>query len=262
MNLNNINKSLAFLVFFSNFAFAQEKLIQLQVENREPDTIPILQSIKSDDARNLILIPGGRSGTGEIRNGLPSSRNFLVRSRDRFQKEGFNTFILFRAKSVAPEIMITTYRNEQAHLDEIQTLLNYIKNQTSGDIWIIGTSMGTISAVSAALKLKTSRIKGVILTASVTTYASGNLSTQNFDDIQLPVFMVHHEKDECFATTPDEARRVFNNIKAEIRKDFLFVNGGGPAKGDPCHNQHWHGFIGIEALVVNSIVNWIKDPNR
>jgi hypothetical protein len=34
--------------------------------------------------------------------------------------------------------------------------------------------------------------------------------------------------------------------------------GGGPASGDPCQNQHWHGFIGIENNVTSQIIKWIK----
>jgi hypothetical protein len=49
------------------------------------------------------------------------------------------------------------------------------------------------------------------------------------------------------------------NFKNSQNKEFKMVGGGGPASGDPCQNQHWHGFVGIESQVTSHIVKWIKE---
>jgi hypothetical protein len=247
------------LTFLCFLASANEQLISLPIEGRSSDHIPVLQNKKTNDAVNLILIPGGNAGTGEVRNGIPSSQNFLVRSRGYFDLAGFNTYVLFRAKSVAPNVMATTYRNDKEHMKEVQSLINYIASSNSGPIWLVGTSMGTISATSAALQLTNPKVKGLVLTASVTKQAPGNLSSQNLQEIKLPVLMIHHEADGCFACIPTEARDLFANFKNSPRKDFNLVGGGGPVSGDPCQNQHWHGFVGIENEVTSLIVKWLKD---
>lgn len=255
-----MKKLLAALVLaMCSIVSAQEQLESLTIEGRENDSIPILKNVKSSDAVNLILIPGGNSGTGEIINGLPSSQNFLVRSRGKFQSTGFNTYVLFRAKSVAPNAMATTYRNDQEHLKEILSLINNIEKNSSGPIWIIGTSMGTISATNAALNLKSQRLKGIVLTASVTQKAPGNLSKQKLEDIRMPVLMLHHESDACFACVPSEAKELFKNFSNAPTKEFSMISGGGPALGDACQNQHWHGFVGVEEIVTNQISKWIRD---
>ena len=247
------------LIFLCSLAFAEKQLINLPIDGRPNDHIPILQNKKTNDAINLILIPGGNSGTGEIKNGIPSSQNFLVRSRGDFDSAGFNTYILFRAKSVAPNAMATTYRNDKEHMREIQSLIKHITSNNSGPIWLVGTSMGTISAISAALQLTNSNIKGLVLTASITKKAPGNLASQSLQEIKLPVLMIHHEADACFACIPTEAKYLFMNFKNSQNKDFKMFGGGGPVSGDPCNNQHWHGFIGIESQVTAHIVKWIKE---
>lgn len=250
---------LTVMIFMCSLACAQEQLIKLSIEGRPNDHVPILQNNKDNDSVNLILIPGGNAGTGEVINGFPSSRNFLVRTRYDFADAGFNTYILFRAKSVSANLMTTTYRNDKEHVREIQSLINYISNTNSGPIWLVGTSMGTISATTAALQLSSSQVKGLVLTASVTNHAPGNLSSQRLEDIKLPVLMIHHDADACFACVPIEAKNLFMNFKNVQKKDFLMVKGGGPVYGDPCQNLHWHGFIGVEKQVTSNIVKWIKD---
>ena len=247
------------LIFLCSLAFAEEQLINLPIDGRSNDHIPILQNKKTNDAINLILIPGGNAGTGEIKNGIPSSQNFLVRSRGHFDAAGFNTYVLFRAKSVAPNAMATSYRNDKEHMREIQSLIKHITSNNSGPIWLVGTSMGTISATSAVLQLANSNIKGLVLTASILNTAPGNLASQSLQEIKLPVLMIHHEADACFACVPTEAKALFMNFKNSQNKDFKMFGGGGPVSGDPCNNQHWHGFIGIESQVTAHIVKWIKE---
>ena len=58
---------------------------------------------------------------------------------------------------------------------------------------------------------------------------------------------------------PTEAKNLFMNFKNSQNKDFKMFGGGGPVSGDPCNNQHWHGFIGIESQVTAHIIKWIKE---
>jgi len=209
------------MIFMFSLAHAREQFLELSIEGRVNDHLPVLQNKKDNDAINLILIPGGNAGTGQVLNGLPSSRNFLVRTRYDFAAAGFNTYILFRARSVAADLMATTYRNDKEHIKEIQSLINYIATTNSGPIWLVGTSMGTISATTAALQMENSQVKGLVLTASVTNHAPGNLASQRLEDVKLPVLMVHHEADACFACVPSEAKNLFGKFNNSQKKDFF-----------------------------------------
>lgn len=250
-----------FLFLFASLANAQERLVELAVEGSTSDSIPVLQNIKPDALTNIILIPGGNAGTGELINGIPSSLNLLVRSRQFFQNNGFNTFILFRARSVTASAMSTTYRADGRHLNEINSLINHIAKLSTRPIWIIGTSMGSISATQAALGIFNKNFRGIVLTSSVTRQAPGNLSSIDLNQIDKPLLIIHHKQDACFACVPSEALAAFKSIKNSNTREFLMLDGGGPPKGDPCQNQHWHGFIGMEEEVIGRISAWIKEIN-
>jgi len=112
--------------------------------------------------------------------------------------------------------MATTYRNDKEHMKEIQSLIKHIASNNSGPIWLVGTSMGTISAASAVLQLTNSNIKGLVLTASVTNKAPGNLASQNLQEIKLPVLMMHHEARWSVAV----AQRRVIHVKISIGMDL------------------------------------------
>jgi hypothetical protein len=47
-----------------------------------------------------------------------------------------------------------------------------------------------------------------------------------------------------------------NKLTAAPRKELISVEGG-QSKGDPCEAMAYHGFNGIEQLVVTKIAEWI-----
>jgi sugar/nucleoside kinase (ribokinase family) len=78
--------------------------------------------------------------------------------------------------------------------------------------------------------------------------------------LRLPVLVYHHEKDACDKCRPAEVRKVFDRlVNAPIRK-LVMTNGGAGATGDPCRNQHWHGFPGMEKEAVDEIAAWMDKP--
>jgi hypothetical protein len=105
--------------------------------------------------------------------------------------------------------------------------------------------MGTISAASAAINIDNPRVKGIVLTASVTRDAPGNLSSQSLGKIKLPVLMIHHETDQCFACVPSGAKELIHDFKSSSKKEFLMVGGGGPLR-----ETHAKTSIGMDLLVL------------
>jgi hypothetical protein len=81
-----------FLLAFVLTAFAQESMIEIDLE-RNGASIPAYVMRHPQAVATLVLLPGGDAGSGKIINGKPASGNFLSRSRDFFQTEGFNVVV-------------------------------------------------------------------------------------------------------------------------------------------------------------------------
>jgi len=185
------------LIFWPSLTLYANELVRVTIDGRPYDDVPVLSAIGDPNRPNLILIPGGNGGMGKLVDGIPSSRNFLVRSRHLFLNHGFNTFVQFRASSIEPRAMGTYHRETAAHLQEIKSVIKFIKARSQAPIWIVGTSMGTVSAVNAARNLRDDQVHGFVLTASVVSRAPGNLSEVDLSVIGKPVLVVHHRGDQC-----------------------------------------------------------------
>ncbi len=205
----------------------------------------------------LVLLPGGQSGTGRIRDGEPGSTNFLVRSRDLFKAEGFNVVIAFRPSDLKE--LDYPYRTGKAHVAEIDQVIELASREFGKPVWLVGTSRGTVSGTAAALALGP-KVAGLVLTSSITSRAPGAVPTQDIGNLKIPVLVVHHQRDACKACVPDEARRMTAGFKAATVKKFVMIEGGSNPEGDPCEPLHWHGFINFERETVKLMADWIKNP--
>ena len=84
-----------------------------------------------------------------------------------------------------------------------------IKRKSPLPIWVIGTSMGTISAAAAAIQDSENLVSGVVLTSSIVAYKiPGAVPKQALEKIRVPTLVVHHENDACWACRPHEAKNM------------------------------------------------------
>ena len=81
-------------------------------------------------------------------------------------------------------------------------------------VWLIGTSMGTVSAANGAARLTAGGPDGLVLTSTVTRQGRERIETVGdvrLDAIRVPTLVVHHKNDACRATpyadTPASAAR-------------------------------------------------------
>lgn len=205
----------------------------------------------------LLLLTGG-SGSIGLRDGVPTSLNFLVRSRDHFAAAGFSVFILGRPSDRAD--LDPAYRIGADHLEDLRRVVAHLRHQTGLPVWLVGTSRGTISATAAAIALG-DELAGIVLTSSVTAYRiPGAVPTQNLGAVRLPVLVLHHERDACRACSPHELGWIMDGLSRAPVKRRLVVSGGEGPSGDACEALHWHGYIGMEAEAVRLITDWIKAP--
>jgi ribosomal protein L39E len=262
------NKTLAFWAILATLGFGCPVQAQeghpgqvIEVESRGVK-VPVFAVWRADAVASVVLYSGGGGGFGQIaEDGWPSSGNFLIRTGKLWASHPFNVVMVGRPADI-PDLDGPVRTGEQHAQDNLE-MFRAIKENSQAPIWIIGSSMGTISATAAAIQDKHHLVSGVVLTSSVTSYRiPGAVRRQDLAKIRVPVFVVHHEKDACKVCTPHEAKDIADDLKNAPIKKTLLVSGGSGAIGNPCGAQHWHGFIGMEKEVIDLIAAWIKNPTN
>lgn len=233
-------------------ADAADKLIT--IDTRPGVTLPYWYMPRSDAMATIVLLPGGAGGIG-LRNSVPVSKNFLVRSRDLFARHGFNVAIVGRPSD--KQDLTLAFRTTPEHIQDLRAIVIHLAKQSRAPIWLVGTSRGTVSATAAAIDFGTGNLGGIVLTASITR-GTDAVPTQRLRDIRIPVLVVHHERDGCPLTRRDDIGFILRELTNAPVKKQVIVRGGNGAKGNPCEALHWHGFIGAEKETADVIAAWIK----
>jgi pimeloyl-ACP methyl ester carboxylesterase len=248
---------LVLVALVASVSHAAEEVIQLDTR---PGARVSVYYIKRDNAKATVaLLPGGGGGFGKLVDGKPSSLNFLVRTRDLFADAGLNVAVVNRASD--KEDLDYPDRIAPEHINDLRKVVDYLKTDTGLPVWLVGTSRGTVSATAAAIAFGNDRLAGVVLTSSVVNSKKvGAVPGQELSAIRIPVLVVHHEQDGCAVCRPQDVPAILKGLKNAPVKKLLMVNGGENPSGDPCGNQHYHGFIGMEKTAVDLVTNWIKHP--
>jgi len=236
-------------------ALAEDKVIKLDTR---PGVSVSFYYMKRDGATaTVVLLPGGGGGIG-LKKDLPTSPNFLVRTRDFFAANGFNVAVVNRPTDHELDY---EFRVSPQHIHDLRQVVGYVKKDSALPVWLIGTSRGTTSAAAAGIAFGNEELAGLALTSSITSSKKiGAVPSQELEAIRLPVLVLHHEKDSCEITVPREVPRIIDRLKNTPVKKLVMVNGGANASGDPCEPLHWHGFIGMDKEAVDIIADWIKNP--
>jgi hypothetical protein len=246
--------AIALWLSFVSAAAAADKLIK--IDTRPGVTVSYYYMPRPGAAATVVLLTGGNGSIG-MKNGVPTSENFLVRSRDLFAAHDFNIAIVGRPSD--RQDLSSDYRITAEHVEDLRKVVARLKKDTGLPIWLVGTSRGSISAAAAAIAFGNTELGGIVLTASITR-GFGAVPRQKIEQIRIPVLVVHHEKDACAWCWPYEASKIPGALVNAPVKKHLAIGAGGGATGDPCEALHWHGFIGAEKETVDAIAAWIKQP--
>ena len=229
----------------------------------EDVTIPTRAGVR----QRLLLAKAGNAGTKAVilfmggpgtpitfprEGGIRLSGNFLVRSSALFAEAGFVTAII-DAPSDRSEGINFSFRQSSQHHADARAVVDFLVSEGAREVYLIGTSNGTMSVAYLASVITHPRVAGYVLTASgrsIVSYASA---------IRDPVLMVHHTDDLCPGTQFSDAQTTFNAITNSPRKDFVSVSGGDPQiSPSVCQAQTAHGFLGKERETVGGIVEWLN----
>jgi len=235
---------------------AQGKM--LQVPTRDGSSVTVFWAEREQARATVLLFPGGGGGFGRLVDGRPQGGNFLVRSSAAFQAAGYQVAI-FGRRADGAELGYED-RILPAHLADIADVVAALKARSDRPLWLVGTSRGTISAASGAIALG-DQIAGLVLSSSIVAMKKpGALPSLDLAAIRKPVLLLHHEKDACWVCKPQEVPALLQRFSGAPVKRLIWADGGGPASGEPCEPQHWHGFVGLEAEAVGLITDWLAEP--
>ena len=153
------------------------------------------------------------------------------------------------------------FRTTADHATDLRAAIAALREIAPVPVWLVGTSMGTLSAASAAARLEQGGPDGIVLTSSVSLVSrmSGeSIRHVALGDIHVPVLIVHHRQDACrsspYAWAAD-ASKAFTRAPA---KALLSYDGGSPPISEPCEAKSAHGYLGLEPQVVSDIAAWIR----
>ena len=78
-------------------------------------------------------------------------------------------------------------------------------------------------------------------------------------EIELPDFalVVGNSGDHCVVSPPGDGPRLLAALARSPRKELILVQSS-EIQSDPCEALSPHGYLGIEAMVVQRIADWIK----
>jgi hypothetical protein len=206
----------------------------------------------------LVLLPGGDGVIGLDNGGAVHQlgSNFLVRTMGQWVGQGFDV-ILPDAPNGAS---LLGRRHLPAYAEAIGKAIDFGRARAALPVWLIGTSQGSTAAANGAAHLG-SNVSGAILTSSVTR--PGGSGETIFDAepgaIAVPVLVVSNEYDTCAETPPGDAPMVLSALTRAPRRELAMVTSSQIGKrSDPCGGSSPHSYLGIEAMVVQRISDWIR----
>lgn len=243
-----------------------------EVPTRPGVSVPIALLIPMNAQASAILLPGGNGLIGIEEDGAGTGRarirregNFLVRSRQLFAAQGLAVAVMDSPSVRREDGMGAGFRISEAHAEDLHALARYVAQATGRKPWLIGTSMGTISAAWGAEQLGDD-IAGVVLTSSVTRTGKRWGLPGRFDraalnpglaSVRVPALVTAHRGDACALTPPADAPELLDAFRAAPRKELLYFEGGLPPISDPCEAKAQHGYYGIETAVVEAITRFM-----
>ena len=207
----------------------------------------------------VILFTGGNGTpiTLARHGGTRLTANSLVRSSALFAEAGFITAVVELPLDTPVDRSVSNaFRQSPMHHTDMRAAVDFLVDEGAREVFLIGTSRGTLSVAYLATVMAHPNVKGYVLTATladrppaVRSYASR---------ITDPVLMVHHTDDGCHVTKYADARAIFEAIPVSTRKGFVSVSGGDPPRGRACGAMSAHGFLGVEHKTMSAIVDWMN----
>ncbi len=148
--------------------------------------------------------------------------------------------------------MSDDFRVSKEHHSDIRAAVDFLVSEGACEVFLVGTSRGTLSVAYLATVMTHANVEGYVLTASLEDVVF------HTEKIKRPVLMAHHADDECRVTTLTGARAAYRTLAKSPRKAFITVSGGDTPRSRVCGPLSAHGFLGVERETVAAIVEWMN----
>lgn len=189
--------------------------------------------------------------------------NFLVRIRENLRRRGVYVAIIDVPSDHSNGL--GRFRTSQDHAEDIAAIIADVRRRAPGvPVWLIGTSMGTISAADGAARLPGARgPDGIVLTSAISRVPFDvkqpppTVLDVDLSAIRVPTLVVYHRADACDFVAPADAQRLLGKLANVPRKEAIFFDGGDPPRSTACEALAAHGYFGIEGKVADAIADWI-----
>jgi pimeloyl-ACP methyl ester carboxylesterase len=209
----------------------------------------------------VILLVGGDGAIKLASDGaVGDGGNFLAHTREHWATKGIAV--------VLPDIphgigTLLGRRQNAGYAAAVAALVDFAKSRNPVPVFLVGHSQGTNGVVSAASRLPSGTVAGIVLASSIIepenkpdmheTVFDANLSA-----ITAPVLILADEGDSCPLSAPREAPRIQAALTHAVAVKIVTVSGDKAGPGGPCDSDSGHGFYGVENSTVNKIANWIE----
>ena len=219
--------------------------------------------IESPNAKaTVILFAGGHGGLQIAPNGKIGwgAGNFLVRTRQMLAGHGVNVATLDAPSDRQASPFLSGFRQSRGHVADLKAVMAYLRQQSNVPVWLMGTSMGTLSAtfITTELPRESGGPDGLVLTSTILSFPGARaVPAMPLGFIKVPVLVVHHRQDGCEHCKVANLPQVMDQLTGAPRKELMLFDGGSIKNPDPCEAFHYHGYNGIEAEVVPKIAAWI-----
>jgi len=228
----------------------QEGVLSLRTGTPNPDVL-------------AVLIPGHPSVLRPVvaDQRMTSSRldgNFLVRARRHLADERI-ALLLVDCRSDSGDECSAKYQASPGRQTDVMPLIQAVRQQWPSiqKVWLVSTSMGSISSAFMALHGK-GVYAGSIHTAAITepyaTHSYRELGGFDYGQITGVQAFVHHQNDPCPMTTHSGAAKLAQKFNVPL----VTVHGGSGFQGHPCRAFTEHGFRGKEREVMQHIGQILK----
>ena len=148
-------------------------------------------------------------------------------------------------------------RHTPAYAATIGQAVDFVRAHANIPVWLIGSSQGSIAAVSGGARLG-GKIAGIVVASSITGRSSSGetLFDSEPELVTVPALIVANTGDTCPASPPSDAPKIVAALAHAPRKEIVYMQSVA-IEGQPCEGMSPHGFFGIETVTVERISEWI-----
>ena len=209
----------------------------------------------------LVVFAGGDRALGIRDEGSLQwgGASLLVRTSPLFVQRGFTVAIVDMPSDRLAE-PIGNFRESADHVQDIASVIDFLRRDSNLPVWLMGTSSGTTSVLNAAIHLQKNGADGIILTSGIAADAGSELAAQ-LNEIRVPTLVVR-KGDPCHPAQQSDSTGIIAALTNAPKAEELTVQSIVEKGADPCKIPPVHGYLGMENQLVDKISGWIKTMLR